>query len=78
MGPGSYFWRPPQVAHGPMFSLNGGLFFFRSKGGGLTTRHLEVPGWKDTVARYVASQPYFGGPTSRIPGAGSAHGERRP
>ena len=60
MGPGSYFWRPPRVEHGPMFSLNGGLFFFRSKGGGLTTRHVPVPEWEEMVARYKATQPYFG------------------
>jgi hypothetical protein len=60
MGPGSYFWRPPRVEHGPMFSLNGGLFFFRSKGGGLTTRHVPVPEWGEMVARYKATQPYFG------------------
>ena len=60
MGPGSYFWRPPRVEHGPMCSLSGGLFFFRSKGGGLTTRHVPVPDWKETVARYTATQPYFG------------------
>jgi hypothetical protein len=60
MGPGSYFWRPPQVEHGPMFSLNGGLFFFRSKGGGLSTRHVPVPKWEEMVARYKATQPYFG------------------
>ena len=60
MGPGSYFWRPPRVEHGPMFSLNGGLFFFRSKGGGLTTRHEPVPEWEEMVARYKATQPYFG------------------
>jgi hypothetical protein len=60
MGPGSYFWRPPRVEHGPMFSLNGGLFFFRSKGGGLTTRHVPVPEWEEMVARYKGTQPYFG------------------
>jgi hypothetical protein len=60
MGPGSYFWRPPQVEHGPMFSLNGGLFFFRSKGGRLSTRHVPVPEWAEMVARYTATQPYFG------------------
>ena len=60
MGPGSYFWRQPLVEHGPMFSLNGGLFFFRSKGGGLTTRHVPVPEWEKMVARYRAAQPYFG------------------
>jgi hypothetical protein len=37
MEPGSYFWRPANVEHGPMFSLNGGTFFFRSKGGNLAT-----------------------------------------
>jgi hypothetical protein len=59
MGPGSYFWRPPGVKHGPMCSLNGGVFFFRSIGGSLSTRHVAVPDWEARVARYAATQPYF-------------------
>jgi hypothetical protein len=41
MGPGYYFWRPPHVEHGPMYTINPGMFFFRSKGGSLSTLHVE-------------------------------------
>ena len=61
MGAGSYFWRPPRVKHGPMYTNNGGVFFFRSKGGGLATEHVEVPGWERMVADYRDSEPYFPG-----------------
>lgn len=59
MGPGSYFWRPPLVRHGPMYSRDGGLFFFRSKGGRLGVDYEEVPGWEDLVASYARARPYF-------------------
>jgi hypothetical protein len=61
MEPGSYFWRPANVEHGPMFSLNGGVFFFRSKGGNLRTTHVAVPGWEQMVEDYAAREPYFTG-----------------
>lgn len=35
--PGSYFWRPPGIPHGPVGTLKGLLGFFRCKGGPLTT-----------------------------------------
>jgi len=41
MRPGAYFWRPPQVAHGPYGTLTGNLYFFRSKGGPLITNYVE-------------------------------------
>lgn len=59
MTAGSYFWRPPNVEHGPMFSLHGGAFYFRSKGGNLSTVHVPVPGWEEMVAEYKGREPYY-------------------
>ncbi len=67
MGPGSYFWRPPLVRHGPMYSRDGGLFFFRSKGGRLGVEYEEVPGWEEVVDSYARGRPYFDpGPAPRF------------
>lgn len=40
MRPGAYFWRPPAVPHGPFGTLTGNLYFFRTKGGLLTTTYV--------------------------------------
>lgn len=64
MKPGSYFWRPPMVRHGPMFTQGGGYFFFRSKGGGLTVEYEDVPGWQEIVDEYVATGNFYAGGTS--------------
>jgi hypothetical protein len=61
MTPGSYFWRPSMVRHGPLANRNGTLFFFRTKGGGLETTYVDVPGWEDTVREYRSREPYFRG-----------------
>jgi hypothetical protein len=61
MTTGSYFWRPGMVEHGPMLSRDGGLFFFRTKGGSMDVTHVPVPGWKEMVDEYVAREPYFAG-----------------
>jgi hypothetical protein len=50
------------VEHGPMLSRDGGLFFFRTKGGGMDVTHVPVPNWKEMVDEYVAREPYFAGP----------------
>lgn len=63
MKPGSYFWRPPMVRHGPMFTHSGGYFFFRSKGGGLALEYEDVPGWQKIVDDYVASGDFYAGNT---------------
>jgi hypothetical protein len=39
MRPGAYTWRPENVTHGPYGSTTGAVFFFRSRGGALTTEH---------------------------------------
>jgi hypothetical protein len=41
MRPGAYFWRPPQIPHGPYGTLTGNLYFFRTKGGPLSTHYVE-------------------------------------
>lgn len=42
MRPGAYFWRPPHVAHGPYGSLTGNIYFFRTKGGPLSTTYVDA------------------------------------
>ncbi|MGI9657760.1 MAG: cupin domain-containing protein, partial [Gaiellaceae bacterium] len=61
---GSYFWRPPMVRHGPMFSHGGAYFFFRTKGGNLTVEYEDVPGWEKMVADYVAEGKFYAGATA--------------
>lgn len=40
MRPGAYFWRPPSVPHGPYGTQTGNLYFFRTKGGDLSTNYV--------------------------------------
>lgn len=37
MHAGAYFWRPPEIWHGPFGTKTGNLTFFRTKGGPLST-----------------------------------------
>jgi hypothetical protein len=41
MRPGAYFWRPPEVWHGPYGSKTGCLMLFRTVGGPLSTIYTE-------------------------------------
>lgn len=41
MRPGAYFWRPAAKPHGPYGTQTGNLYFFRTKGGGLSTEYVE-------------------------------------
>lgn len=41
MRPGAYFWRPPEVPHGPYGTQTGNLYFFRTKGGNLSTHYVD-------------------------------------
>lgn len=43
MRPGAYFWRPPEVVHGPYGSLTGNIYLFRTKGGPLSTTYEDAP-----------------------------------
>ena len=60
MSPGSYFWRPGMVEHGPM-STRSAVYFFRTKEGGLDLRVVEAPGWEQSVAEHRGRQPFFWG-----------------
>jgi hypothetical protein len=40
MQPGAYFWRPGGVPHGPYGTKTGNLYFFRTKGGQLSTTYV--------------------------------------
>jgi hypothetical protein len=42
MRPGAYFWRPPRIAHGPYGSKTGNIYFFRTKGGKLSTVYEDA------------------------------------
>jgi hypothetical protein len=61
MVPGDYFWRPPNVPHGPMYIRDGNLIFFRTKGGGMEVTYEEVPGWRDLVAAYRERSGFYVG-----------------
>jgi hypothetical protein len=41
MKPGAYFWRPPHIPHGPYGTITGNLYFFRTKGGRLSTKYVD-------------------------------------
>lgn len=61
MGPGDYFWRPPNVPHGPMYTRQGHVIFFRTKGGGMEVSYEQVPGWRETVEEYREREAFYGG-----------------
>lgn len=62
MRAGDYFWRPPNVRHGPIYCRSGRLIFFRTKGGGLRTTYEEVPEWPQIVAEYRSREAFYQGP----------------
>lgn len=41
MYPGAYFWRPPEIWHGPFGTKTGNLYLFRTRGGPLSTEYTE-------------------------------------
>jgi len=59
MEPGCYFWRPPLVPHGPIFTHDGALFIFRVKGGSWEVSYHDIPGWEELVEAYKAREPFF-------------------
>jgi hypothetical protein len=59
MRAGCYFWRPPNVPHGPMLSRSGGMWFFRTQGGGLEVTYTHPPNWEKLVKDYLYSGPLF-------------------
>jgi len=56
---GDYFWRAPNVRHGPMYSRGGNLIFFRTKGGGMDVTWEAVPGWQALVDAYRDVEPFY-------------------
>ena len=59
---GCYFWRPPNVRHGPMVTVGGQLVFFRTKGGGIEVTYEDVPGWKALVDAYKLKHGIYAEP----------------
>ena len=59
MSAGSYFWRPPYVRHGPMYSRGGNVIFFRTKGGSMQVDYEPVPGWQQMVEDYRSKEPLY-------------------
>lgn len=41
MHPGAYFWRPPDIKHGPYGSKTGNIILMRSQGGALATDYYD-------------------------------------
>lgn len=57
MRPGAYFWRPEGVPHGPYGTRTGNLYFFRTKGGALSTTYGEAQESFDWDPDYVPALP---------------------
>ena len=62
MSAGSYFWRVPDIEHGPMMTLDGNVIFFRTKGGSMAVTWVEVPGWQKLVDDYRELKPLYRAP----------------
>lgn len=45
MQPGAYFWRPPEIPHGPFGTRTGNLYLFRTIGGPLSTDYVDGAGF---------------------------------
>ena len=65
MGPGSYFWRPPYVSHGPFFSPDGMLTLFTTDGP-LVNHYVQDP--RRTVEENRAEAEAQGPPTDFFAG----------
>ena len=52
MHPGAYFWRPPEIAHGPFGSRWGSVSLMRFVGG----KHVNI--WTDQEASFQYDAPY--------------------
>lgn len=57
MRPGAYFWRPKGVPHGPYGTRTGNLYFFRTKGGALSTEYGEAQESFDWNPDYAPALP---------------------
>lgn len=56
---GAYFWRPPNISHGPVGTKKGAIGIFRSKGGPLTTKWTKEKYPVQWNAKYSPSIPRF-------------------
>lgn len=61
MHAGDYFWRAPNVLHGPMFTRDGTTIMFRTKGGDLAVTWQQVPNWRTIVDAYRARSTFYRG-----------------
>lgn len=61
MHAGDYFWRAPNVLHGPMFTRDGTTIMFRTKGGDLRVTWQPVPDWRDVVDAYRDRATFYRG-----------------
>ena len=64
MRPGAYFWRPPFVPHGPYGTQTGNLYFFRTRGGGLSTASeltakLESMGYEVGLLGWLIGNSFY-------------------
>jgi hypothetical protein len=72
MRPGAYFWRPPNIPHGPYGTMTGNVYFFRTKGGPLVTEYIDGdsfawdrgydPALPDQLRPYAGEQARFSPP----------------
>ena len=72
MRPGAYFWRPPEIPHGPYGSLTGNIYFFRTKGGPLSTSYQDAqtpfrwwPDYQPVLPASLAGQTELDQPITR-------------
>ena len=54
---GAYFWRPPNISHGPVVTKKGAMGIFRSKGGPLITKWTKEKYPVKWNAKYSPSLP---------------------
>jgi hypothetical protein len=54
---GSYFWRTPQIHHGPLISREGALILMRSFTDDFTVDWHDVPGYEKDHADFLAANP---------------------
>jgi hypothetical protein len=72
MHAGAYFWRPPEIWHGPYGSWTGNVMLFRTRGGPLSTVYTEderefdwTPAHRPVLPAGLAElggEPYVGQP----------------
>ena len=70
MHPGAYFWRPPDINHGPYGSKTGNIILMRSQGGALATDYYDpIPPFRFDAPHQVVLPPELE-PLGRTPWTG--------